>query len=309
MRKLVNDSQSYSQNDFSFESFEIENHPYTIAAIDGSHHNIKGMSFVFSTLRAGYLLYQNGNLIKSAIDPIKIEFIMNNDVNPVGFRYKHEYYFHNITGEIPTGKLEYEKVTERIRTLLEWEKVKFLIQTLKKDDIIIFDGSLISGEISTSHEFVRQLSQIAQDKGIALVGLSKDTSLSMETAPVPIVLQKAAKKHHPNRNWFVSYNDTYFVRFSKQKDLIFRMDTVTPPDLDMKTLLSRIGAYCYDPATPGYPYPMQKIHDSVRISELERDYCFGLFKKECQKSDLPNETVHQLFSIYHNQLDKISFGR
>lgn len=309
MKRLANDRKTHSHTSFSFQSFQAENHNHIIAAIDGSNHNIRGMNFVFSTLRAGYLLFQKGKVIKTAIDPIKVEFIMNNELEDVGFQYKHEYYFHNITGEIPVGRLEFDKVTERIRTLLEWEKVKYLIQTLKRGDIIIFDGSLISGEISTSHEFVNQLSQIAMDKGIALVGLSKDTSLSMDTAPVPIVLQKAAKEQHPNKNWFVQYEDTYFVRFSKVKDLIFRFDVVLPPDITIETLLSRIGAYCYDPGTLGYPYPMQKIHDSVRISELERDYCFDIFKKECQKSNLPNDLVEQIFSIYHNQLDKISFGR
>lgn len=307
--RLVTDSRDFSRAEFEFKSFEAANHPYTIAAIDGSNHNIKGMNFVFSTLRAGYILYQNGKEIKSAIDPIKIEFIMNNEVERLGFRYKHEYYFHNITGEIPSGQVEFDKVTERIRTLMEWEKVKHLVQTLQRNDIIVFDGSLISGEISTSHEFVHQLYKIAQDKGISLVGLSKDTSLSIESAPIPLVIRKAAEEKHPNKNWFTSYRDTYFVRFSKTKDLIFRMDAVLPPELDMETLISRLGACCYDPATLGYPYPMQKIHDAVRISELERNYCFDLFKRECQKSNLPQETLNQIFTIYHNQLDKISYGR
>jgi len=309
IKQLVTDSDTQSEAHFSFQSFQNANHSHTIAAIDGSHHNIKGMSFLFSTLRAGYLLYQNGKCIKNAIDPIKIEFILNNDVKHMGFRAKHERYFYQVTGESSSGNLEFDKVTERIRTLLEWDKVKYLIQTLNRDDIIIFDGSLISGEISTSHEFVRQLSEMAQSKGITLVGLSKDTSLSIETAPIPLVLQKAAAKQRPNQNWFTTYQDTHFVRFSKQRDLIFRVDAVLPPDLTLETVLSRIGAYCYDPATPGYPYPMQKIHDSVRISELERNYCYDVFKKECQKLHLPKHTLQQIFSIYHNQLDKISLGR
>lgn len=309
MKRLVNDTNEHSQESFTFQAFMATNHNHTIAAIDGSHNNIKGMNFIFSALRAGYLLYQDGKLVKKAVDPIKVEFIMNNDVYPVGFLHKHEQYYHQITGDIPTGKLEWEKVTERIRTLLEWDKVKYLVQTLHKGDIIIFDGSLISGEISTSHEFVNQLKRLAQDKGISLVGLSKDTSLSIGTSPLPILLKKAAESQHPNQNWFTAYKDTYFVRFSKQKELIFRVDAVLPKDVEMETILGQIGAYCYDPATPGYPFPMQKIHDGVRISEMERDYCFELFQKECYKSDLPKDTVQQIFTIYHDQLDKISYGR
>jgi len=309
IKNLAKESEISSQTNFHFESFVNDNHNYVIAAVDGSNHNIKGNNCVFSTMRAGYLLYQYGKEIKSSIDPIKAEFMVNDDVKDIGFQYKHEYYFHSITGEIPSGQVEYDKVVERIRTLLEWDKVKYLIQTLHKGDIIIFDGSLISGEISTSHEFFSQLTDIAKSKGISLVGLSKDTSLSMGGIPIPLVLQKASRTQCPEQNWFVSIEDTHFVRFITQKEHIFRVDAVLPPGLEMKTLLSRIGAYCYDSISLGYPYPMQLIHNSVLIKENQRNYCFNLFKQQCRENQVSESTFNQLFSIYHQQLDKIAKGR
>lgn len=316
VKKVVYDNERNSKHDFKFESFKVKNHPFTLAAIDGSNHNIRGTNFVFSTLRTGYHLFQKGLLFESNIEPIKIEFIMNNEDPDVGYEYIHEWYYHQITGEIPNGRLDFDKVTERIRTLMEWEKVAFLIEKLTKNDIIIFDGSLISGEISTSHEFFSSLVAKAKEKGIALVGLSKDTSLSIDSASLPSVLNESSKIHHPDKNWFVEYegdgenvDSVYFVKFSKLKDLIFRIDAIVPDHLELIDIVSWVGSYCYDKTLFGYPFPMQKIHDSVRISEAERDYAFGLFKQECLRSGVSPDTFEKMFSIYHNKLDIKSIGR
>jgi hypothetical protein len=307
--KVMEDTNRNSEHSFEFHSFKAENHPHRLAAVDGSNHAIKGVNFVLSTLRAGYLLYENGEIVKKEVNPIIMEFLMNNKDREVGFEYKHEAYFHRITGEIPNGNLQYDKVTERIRTLLEWEKIDELVDELGKDDIIIFDGSLISGEISTSHEYFNGIVKRCLEKGISLVGLSKDTSLSIDSASLPNVLSDSSKKHHPNRNWYVEYNDSYFVKFSKKKELIFRIDVVLPTHLTFEKLISWVGSYCFDPPTFGYPFPMQKIHDAVRISETDRDFCFQAFKKDCLQSGMSLTQFDKMFHIYHNQLDKISFGR
>lgn len=306
---LVDDSKASSEIDFNFKSFKAKNHSNKVIAIDGSHHNIKGTNFVFSTLRTGYLMYQNGRIIEEKIDPISVEFIMNNQAPVVGYEYKHEKYYQEIIGDIPNGKLEFEKVTERIRTLLEWKQINSSIDLLDKGDIIIFDGSLISGEISTSHEYVSKLMDRTKEKGITIIGLSKDTSLSIDSAPLTLALAASAKKHHPDKNWFVEYEGNYFVKFSNKSEQIFRVDAVTPDDTNIEEVLSKIGAYCFDPAIFGYPYPMQKIHDAVRISEMEVKYCEDLFKTECLKNGMKQDTIDRIFSIYHDQLDKISYGR
>lgn len=308
-QKVVQDNEKNSQQDFLFHSFQVENHPHVLAAIDGSNHNIRGTNFVFSTLRTGFHLFEKGKCVSSKIEPIIVEFVMNNEDKDVGYGYIHERYYHRITGEIPSGKLDFDKVTERIRTLLEWEKVSLLIEELDKGDIIIFDGSLISGEISTSHEFYDGLEARAMEKGIALVGLSKDTSLSIDAASLPSVLHDSSKLHHPNKNWLVSYEDTHFVKFSKFKDLIFRIDAIVPEHLTLVDIVSWVGSYCFDQMLFGYPYPMQKIHDSVRISEAERDHAFGLFKQTCIRGGIHPHTFDKMFSIYHDKLDIKSFGR
>lgn len=310
MIKLSKDNKKYSNETFDFHPFKAKNTNCSFAAVDGSHHNLKGTNIVFSTLRTGYHIYKSGKQVISKIDPIKLEFIMKNDDPDLGFLTKHEFYYHSITGDIPTGKMEFEKVTERIRTLLEWDKIKELILRLQHGDMIIFDGSLISGEISTSHDFYEELVNLAKEKGIALVGLSKDTSLSIGSASVPYVLLNASKKQVPNQNWFVEFEDTYFARFSQTKELVFRVDMVRPEHMTVEEIMASIGAYSHSKATPGYPYPMQKIHDSVRISEIEMKYCFDRFKTHCEThTALTSADIERLFYIYHDDLDVISHGR
>lgn len=309
VQRLVDDSNKTQDIDFKFKSFKAKNTDSIIAAIDGSHHNIKGTNFVFSTLRTGTLFYQSGILKEEKIEPIKVEFIMNNSAPVVGFEYKHEKYYQEIIGDIPNGKLEFEKVTERIRTLLEWKQINDAIDQLGKDDIIIFDGSLISGEISTSHDYVSDLMDRTKEKGITIIGLSKDTSLSIDSAPLTLALSNASKMHFPNKNFYAEYEGNFFVKFSNQTEQIFRVDAVTPDDTSIEEVLSKIAAYCFDSAIFGYPFPMQKIHDAVRISEMEVKYCEDLFKAECLKNGIKQEVIDKIFSIYHNQLDIISYGR
>lgn len=316
MKNVLNERDSNSNHVFSFHSFKATNHDFKLASVDGSHHNVRGVNFVLATLRAGYLIHQGGQLIEKEIDPIKMEFIMNNGAENVGFDAKHREYFEAITGEDPKGKMEFDKATERIRTLLEWQKIERLIDKLNKDDLIIFDGSMISGEISTSHTYYHSLVKQAKEKGITLIGLSKDTSLSIDSASVPSVLKEAARKQYPDKNWFVQYEEAetdeeeiFFAKFTNDLDLIFRVDLVTPDHLTAKEVFERIGAYCFDRVLKGYPYTMQKIHDEVRISEMERDHCFDLFKSRCLKEDMTLSAFNSMFQIYHDQLDQFSYGR
>lgn len=309
VKKMMFDKEKNSQTNFNFQSFKVKNHPYILAAIDGSNHNIRGTNLTLAALRTGYLLYEKGTLLESNIDPIQLEFIMNNEDPEVGFEYKHEYYYHSITGEIPNGKLEFDKVVERIRTLMEWEKVSQLVDKLNKNDIIIFDGSFMSGEISTSHEFFSRLVAKAKAKGISLVGLSKDTSLSIDSASITSVLLESSKRHHPNKNWIAEHDGVHFVQFSKMRDLIFRIDAIVPDHLELVDVVSWVGSYSFDTMLFGYPFPMQKIHDAVRISEAERDFAFGLFKQECLQNGISHEAFNRMFDIYHDKLDIKSFGR
>jgi hypothetical protein len=307
--RVVTEGERSSQHPYPFQSFKAKNNDSKIAVIDGSHHIIKGVNSVFSTIRSGFQIYQYNQKVEEYIEPIIIELITKSNDLKNGYIAKHEMYFTRITDEIPKGNMEFDKVTERIRTLLEWEKVQNLLEILEHGDIIMFDGSLISGVISTSKTFYEKLVEQAKEKGIVLVGLSKDTSLSINSAPVPFVLSESAKLYHPDKNWFVPFDDTYFIKFRKNIDLIFRLDIITPEDFTVEDTVQKIAAYCFAAGMEGFPYPMQTIHDAVRIDEMQRDHCFSLFKEQCLKSDISRKHFEQLFSIYHSQLDAISFGR
>jgi hypothetical protein len=308
--KIIEDGRSHAKKQYKFNSFKARNETFRFAAIDGSNHNIRGVNFLFSTIRAGYQIFENGKLMEASIDPVLVEFIANNNDPKVGYINKYEGYYQEIVRNLPEKYPDFEKTPERIRTLLEWGKLVELIDYLGEDDIIVFDGALISGTITTNHHFFNGLANKAKDKGITLVGLSKDTSLSIDSAPVPIVLLESSQQHHPNKNWYVEYKPgTYFVRFTKLIEQVFRLDAVIPGHLNIDTILARISSYCFDDATLGYPFPMQAIHDAVRIDERQREECFAIFKQEYLKKGLPEKLFNDMFNIYHDRLDTISFGR
>lgn len=304
MQQMLQESDQHSIKTYDFQPFQAKNSSSKIGAIDGSHHNIQGTHFVFSSIRSGYQIYQDGHLTEEDISRTKIEILTKSN-----FRERHEEYFYNITGDKPQGMMEFDKSAERIRTLLEWDKVKRLVEDLSDGDVIIFDGSMISGVISTNKLFFEELETKAKEKGITLAGLSKDTSLMIGNTSVPRVLSKAAERQCPDSDWFVPYEDTYFVKFKDDTDFIFRLDLVLPEKYQAIDVIEKIAAYCYDPAIQGFPFPMQTIHDAVRISEQQVHECLDYFKEQCVENSIPLHFVDELFKIYHDQLDKISYGR
>lgn len=308
--------KKYAETKFEFRSFDLENHPYRLIALDGSNHNIEGRNFVLSTLKAGYLMYETDEQKEgkedpySYVDDIMMEFISNSNDSLVGFKAKHEKYYEMVTGRKTKRKVEFEKVTDRIRTLLEWNKVIELLDKLDRNDIIIFDGSLISGVISMSEDFFLGLAEKAQSRGILLVGLSKDTSLSMGAIPMPSVLLEASRIQHPNQNFLVSYDGVDYVRFLSDHDAVYRIDFILPNDVTKEQVSAWLGSYCLDDRSIyGYPFPMEMIHKEVMISKLENQYCFDEFRQSCLDNGVSYETFEEMFAIFHDELDKHTFGR
>lgn len=310
LKRVVGDQKKHSQHQYDFHSFQLVKEPFRLAVIDGSNHNIRGTNFTLTTLRSGYQIFKGEDVVEEEIDSIKMEFLSNNDDPYVGFESKFEAYYNQIVKEMPVKYPEFDKTPDRLRTLLEWDKLVQLIDKMGKDDIIMFDGTLISGTITTNHDFFHDLVDKAKEKGITLIGLSKDTSLSIESASVPQVLSQSAMRQHGNKNWYVEYKPgVYFVRFTKLVDYVFRMDAVIPDHLNVEKILGRLLSYCYDEAVLGYPHPMQSIHDSVRIEEMEKEQCYAALREEFLKRGYSEREFEDLFAIYHDQLDIISYGR
>ena len=183
--------------------------------------------------------------------------------------------------------------------------MKYLISCLGKGDIVLFDGSMISGVISTSKTFFEQLCNKAKSKGIIVAGLSKDTSLTKDNVPVPMILLAQAKKQNIDSSWYHYYEEekTYFVKFRKHVDLVFRLDLVLPDEVKAEEAIKLIASYCYSKGNKGYPYPLTMIHKQVIIKEHHFQACLEEFKNECRKRKIPNAFLDELFAIYHDQLD------
>ncbi|HDR8321373.1 DNA double-strand break repair nuclease NurA [Bacillus luti] len=308
-RQTITEALKRSEDDFPFTEFLIENHPGTVAVIDGSNHNIQGKNFVLTLLRVGHLLFQRGVIVNEHVDPITMEFITNNDAYPMGYKHKYQEYFSKVADGVYTGRIEFEKITDRLRSIMEWQKVKKLIEQLNKNDIILFDGSLLSGEITLNQTFYEQIVHHAKAKGVILVGLSKDTSLSIGSAPAPLVLLRASKRTHAFKNWLVRFEDTWFVRFTQDEDIVFRLDIEAPEGISDEQVVKWIGSYALFDNMLGFPYPAQFIHDYVRIDKATKQQCFEQFQDMCLEQGMSQAEVDEMFAIYHETMDAHSLGR
>lgn len=308
-RQTVRDTYEHSSEDFPFQEFLIDNHPGTLAVIDGSNYNIRGRNFVLSCLRAGHLLFQRGVEVFASSDPIVMEFITNNDSYPMGYKHKYQQYFSRITTGDYTGRIEFEKITDRLRSIMEWERVKELIETLEKHDIILFDGSLLSGEITLNDTFYNTIVSRAKEKGIILIGLSKDTSMSIGSAPAPLVLLQASQRTHANKNWMVRHEDTWFVKFTQDENTVFRLDVEVPEGVMEEQALQWVGSYALFKFMLGFAYPAQFIHEHVKISEGMKQICFEEFQNLCLEQGMSQHELNTMFAIYHDTMDVHARGQ
>lgn len=292
------------EDSYEFIPFKARNHTSVLAAIDGSHHSLKGKGFVFSAINSGFQLFHNDKLVHTEVSRTKIEILSKDN-----YKKRHKEYYINVTGQRPQENLDFEKATERIRTLLEWDKVKYLISYLNRGDIILFDGSMISGVISTNQTFFEELCEEAKRRGIILAGLSKDTSLMKNNVPIPMILGAQAKRQGIQSNWYHYYEeeDTYFVKFRKHIDLIFRLDLVLPEGIEAEDAIKAIASYTYSEGNNGFPYPLYLIHKQVIIKEHHFQSCLSEFKNECRRRKIPTTFIDELFEIYHDKLDVMTY--
>jgi hypothetical protein len=85
------------------------------------------------------------------------------------------------------------------------------------------------------------------------------------------------------------------------------LDLVVPPHLTPKEVIARLGGYCLSKeSTFGYPYPMAFVHKAVKISEVDREQVFLRFRRECLKQGISPKEFDQIFSIFHESLDRFS---
>jgi hypothetical protein len=160
------------------------------------------------------------------------------------------------------------------RMLAEFDAARQALHELRRGDALLLDGSLDDEERFSALR--DSLLEWAATGGVTVLAVSKDTGLSIGgVLPFTVELEELARNRGVAGPWCadatdaLGYADAGFRIFGMQFDArspAYRVDVVGEPVLDAAALLR---ALCDDPAYPGYPYPLARVHQQVNFDSGE----------------------------------------
>jgi hypothetical protein len=151
-----------------------------------------------------------------------------------------------------------------LRDRWEWEAVERCVAEADDGAFVLVDGDL-QPDWRIPSSYLAGLLDVAARRHIALVGITKHSSLSRGGAPLVGQLEVEAESSLGTRSrWWAPVAHTrsdvgyglqvVVARFDPDARFAFRVDL--PAGIDPAAALSRVAAVCDDAAFPGYPYPL-----------------------------------------------------
>jgi len=287
-------SERIELEDLSFSDFDALKGG-RVAAVDGSSGIAEPMGGLYLALiRAGYVIYSDERE-KKEMSPI--------DVFQLGFHNSEEIYerkYEDIFGEKPVrmGETDPKYMVQRIRTLEEYRYAFLALEELNKGDILLVDGAL-RGDRHTPDIAIKMLSERAQDRGVSVAGISKNSGMSMSGLPLIPMIEFEAEKSGPKR-WFTRISgrisggkeEVYAVKYNPMGESAFRTDLISLERAG--DVFGKIAWYSNDVAYPGYPYPLADIHNEVIIrSGTVEDISSRFYFEAARKGMAMSENFHK----------------
>jgi len=190
------------------------------------------------------------------------------------------------------------KAASIARQFAEWAIIDLVLQNLDANDIIIRDGSLITGVTNEAAYFENAYRKLRK-KEIHLGGLVKKTTLLTTTGKNFLsVMKERGNKLVPNSSWYYypladislpEPAEMSIIKLHPRSDFVFRFERIKGHG-SMKDILSHIAENSSDYRFPGYPYGLIDADRSARVSEAERKF---------------HKTLFPVFENAHDILDRV----
>lgn len=246
------------------------------AFVDGGNAEILGgANFSLQLIRVYYSIFEKNKRIKQN----KTEFYLLVTAKNKEGKIKYETEAFNTHLRIDkefnafepglsenSHKAEPGKIAESARKIAELKIAAELANELDKGDMVIRDGDLIEGTEQEKRQ-IETLREKAMQKGVAVSGLSKTTSLLTDSGnSAAAVLNKIG----PECAWYYpATNNTGFVKLNKNSNYVFRLDFFSPDHLS--DVLGALKANSRDACFIGYPYGLIDADRFARITTKEKE--------------------------------------
>jgi len=254
-------------DDLEFHEFEPMEGS-AVAAVDGSSVMVEPYGGIkIAVIRAGYVVYERGERIGRNVSDMQVyrmDFRNSSDIYA-------EKYREILDAETPElGETDPNYVMQRLRTLEEFRYMFMALEELKEGDILLIDGAL-RGDRHTPDRGMALLSEMAQDRGVSLVGISKDSGIMHNGLPFVPQVDRLAEERFPRKRWYAKVlrrtspgkEEIFVAKFNPYGEHAFRTDIISLETVS--EVLGKVSWYASDIAYVGYPYPLADAHNEVII--------------------------------------------
>ena len=299
------------KDDFkAIEPKDFEGHIY---AIDGSNAVICNWSVAhLNLIRAGYAVY-NGKSWQRTV-------ITYDDVfcaDPRNYAEHFDTYlkeFFDLDG-ITFEESDLDRLSSYFRELQEYIALADAINDSQQGDLVLYDGGFDVFE--PLRDAIEQVTRLAEDKHIDLLGISKSSSLSWgESRPFVKNTSYIGSQLMPGVPWYLDLRDknvdhepnkwdgsTYVARFDGQSGRAFRVDVPSYLTDRLGITMGKLAAYSCSAECLGYPHALFRAHRDIRITEQECHFVKLELMNLISEMGVSESQFQMLVEDYHDVLE------
>jgi hypothetical protein len=183
------------------------------------------------------------------------------------------------------------RVASIARGFAEWRMAANVVRReLEKGDMLVVDRSLQTAITNESH-YLRDLEQVARQKGVIVSGLSKTSTIYTDTGlSVVGAIDKLASDCKIKDEWYFPVAEAsmtdhnaiiFYAKFCADSDRIFRFEIQLDQykglgEKEINQVFAGVVKNSNDIGFPGYPYGLVDADRYARVSDHEVEYYQGL---------------------------------
>jgi hypothetical protein len=194
----------------------------------------------------------------------------------------------------------------------EWEQVAACVRACPAGGLVLVDGDL-QPDWRLPPTWLAELLEVAVDRSVGLVGVTKHSSLRRGGAPLLGWVEREAEAVlGPRERWWARVAttqpeegpglDVVVARLDPDARFAFRVDL--PGGSDVPGVLGRLATLADDAAFPGYPYPLAVADRVAACGSWVRHELWDRLDAEFDRLGVPAEVRERAFSDRHRLMER-----
>lgn len=220
-----------------------------------------------------------------------------------------------LLGSEPESLPDLPRPVDALREWAEWGELLRTIREAAPGDLVLADGSLHGGPL-VPPQVVRLAHQEAADRGVALAGVVKASTLYWgRNAPLVTLLKRRGDRELGRAAWATRIStdpvfgrlypgEIFVAHLAAAASYAFRVDVARSEATPADSVLARLSGLAHDPAFPGYPYPLARVHQAARVTGYAVADVRRAFRESLSRHGMSEDDIEVLFQDFHEVLNR-----